>query len=50
MRDPQRARAAQEGWLGLFYHDPVHAFGRLRKEGRRYVCAPVEGELLDPVA
>ena len=29
-------RAASERWLGLFYHDADHAFGRLRKDGRRY--------------
>lgn len=29
------ARAAEGGWLGLFYHDAEHAFGRLeRAEGR----------------
>jgi len=38
------ARAADEGWLGLFYHDADHAFGRLRREGHRYELDVVEGE------
>lgn len=29
-------RAASEGWLGLFYHDIEHAFGRVRRVGERY--------------
>jgi glyoxylase-like metal-dependent hydrolase (beta-lactamase superfamily II) len=37
-------RAAREGWLGLFYHDPDVAFGRLAFDGRRYICTPVAGE------
>jgi len=39
------ARAAQGGWLGLFYHDAQHAFGRLRRSGERYLCEPA---LADP--
>jgi glyoxylase-like metal-dependent hydrolase (beta-lactamase superfamily II) len=38
------ARAAREDWLGLFYHDPDVAFGRLAFDGRRYACTPVAGE------
>lgn len=34
-------RAAQERWLGLFYHDREHAFGRLRAAGERYVFEPL---------
>jgi glyoxylase-like metal-dependent hydrolase (beta-lactamase superfamily II) len=30
------AKAAAGGWIGLFYHDPEHAFGRVIKPGRRY--------------
>jgi len=37
------ARAADEGWVGLFYHDADHAFGRLVRDGRRYACREVEG-------
>jgi glyoxylase-like metal-dependent hydrolase (beta-lactamase superfamily II) len=37
-------RAADEGWIGLFYHDVDHAFGRIRREGRRYGFEPVAGE------
>jgi glyoxylase-like metal-dependent hydrolase (beta-lactamase superfamily II) len=37
------ARAAEEGWLGLFYHDLEHAFGRVSREGRRYAFEPVAG-------
>lgn len=41
-------RAAQEGWLGLFYHDVDHAFGRLTRDDRRYALEVVEGERLEP--
>ena len=34
-------RAAEEGWIGLFYHDPRHAFGRVQREGRRYRYLPL---------
>jgi glyoxylase-like metal-dependent hydrolase (beta-lactamase superfamily II) len=34
-------RAAQGSWIGLFYHDPDVAFGRVRKVGRRYELDPV---------
>ena len=37
------ARAAEGGWTGLFYHDVEHAFGRLRRDGKRYVCEPLPG-------
>lgn len=33
-------RAAREGWLGLFYHDVDHAFGRVERDGRRYRFRP----------
>jgi glyoxylase-like metal-dependent hydrolase (beta-lactamase superfamily II) len=36
-------RAAKEGWIGLFYHDPDVAFGRLQKKGRRFECEPIAG-------
>jgi len=36
-------RAAQEAWIGLFYHDPDVAFGRLFKNGRRFECESIEG-------
>jgi glyoxylase-like metal-dependent hydrolase (beta-lactamase superfamily II) len=29
-------RAARSGWTGLFYHDEHHAFGRVRRAGKRY--------------
>jgi glyoxylase-like metal-dependent hydrolase (beta-lactamase superfamily II) len=35
------ARAADAGWLGLFYHDAEHAFGRVRREGKRYAFEPL---------
>ena len=38
------ARAAAEGWIGLFYHDFDHAFGRIEHDGRRYELHPIEGE------
>ena len=37
-------RVADEGWIGLYYHDPDIAFGRLRREGRRFVHVPVPSE------
>ena len=39
-------RAASEGWLGLFYHDVDHAYGRIVKGERRYEFEPVAGEPL----
>ncbi|MEW6072889.1 MAG: MBL fold metallo-hydrolase [Planctomycetota bacterium] len=38
------ARAAEGGWIGLFYHDADHAFGRLRRAGRRYELDVIAGE------
>ncbi len=38
-------RMSEHGWLGLFYHDPDHAFGRIARVGRRYAVTPVAGEL-----
>jgi glyoxylase-like metal-dependent hydrolase (beta-lactamase superfamily II) len=35
------ARAAESGWIGMFYHDEHHAFGRVRRAGKRYVFEPV---------
>ena len=35
------ARAAEHGWLGLFYHDFDHAFGRVHRAGKRYEFEPV---------
>lgn len=34
------ARAAEGGWLGLFYHDAEHAFGRLSVRAGRYHFEP----------
>lgn len=39
-------RAAEGGWTGLFYHDPLVAFGRLSRPGKRFELEPVGGELL----
>ncbi len=36
------ARAAEERWIGLFYHDVDQAFGRLRREDERYVFESVD--------
>ncbi|MEM7309736.1 MAG: MBL fold metallo-hydrolase [Planctomycetota bacterium] len=38
------ARAAEERWIGLFYHDADEAFGRVEADGRRYRFAPVASE------
>jgi len=37
-------RAAAGGWIGLFYHDLEHAFGRVHRAGKRYEFEPVAGE------
>jgi glyoxylase-like metal-dependent hydrolase (beta-lactamase superfamily II) len=47
VRSEWMARAAAEGWIGLFYHDVDHAFGRLRREKRRFELEVIEGELLE---
>ncbi len=36
-------RAAEDRWIGLFYHDPDLAFGRVVRAGRRYELEAVEG-------
>lgn len=36
-------RAAQGGWLGLFYHDVDFPFARLVRAGKRYAVEIVEG-------
>jgi glyoxylase-like metal-dependent hydrolase (beta-lactamase superfamily II) len=38
-------RAAREKWIGMFYHDVDHAFGRIARDGRRYLLTPVEEAL-----
>lgn len=38
------ARAAERRWIGLLYHDPDHAFGRVVRAGKRYEFEPVAGE------
>ena len=40
-------RVAREGWIGLFYHDADHAFGRLHSDGKRYRCEVLSGSLRD---
>lgn len=34
-------RAAARRWIGMFYHDPDHAFGRVVRDGKRYRFEPV---------
>ncbi|MBL8860102.1 MAG: MBL fold metallo-hydrolase [Planctomycetes bacterium] len=34
------ARAAENAWIGMLYHDTDHAFGRIRRDGRRYAFTP----------
>lgn len=41
-------RAVEERWIGLFYHDPDEAFGRVVRDGRRYAFEPVESAVLEP--
>jgi hypothetical protein len=33
-------RAAKGGWVGLFYHDVDHPFGRIERAGKRYSFLP----------
>jgi glyoxylase-like metal-dependent hydrolase (beta-lactamase superfamily II) len=35
-------RAAEKGWVGMLYHDPDHAFGRIRRAGKRYEFEPID--------
>ncbi len=37
-------RAAEGSWIGLFYHDADHAFGRVRRAGRRFEFEPLTRE------
>ena len=39
-------KAAEGGWIGMFYHDVEEAFGRVRRDGRRFVFEHVEEEEL----
>jgi glyoxylase-like metal-dependent hydrolase (beta-lactamase superfamily II) len=41
VRSEWLARAAQGGWIGLFYHDVDVAFARLAAEGKRYEVEPL---------
>ncbi len=41
VRSEWLARAAERGWTGCFYHDVDHAFGRVRREGKRYAVEVV---------
>jgi len=36
-------RAAERGWIGMFYHDETQAFGRIVREGKRFALRAVEG-------
>jgi glyoxylase-like metal-dependent hydrolase (beta-lactamase superfamily II) len=44
VRSEWLARAAAGAWTGLFYHDPIHAFGRLGRDGKRYEVQPLLGD------
>lgn len=44
VRSAWMERAAADGWIGMFYHDVDHAFGRLSKDGRRFTLEVIEGE------
>ena len=35
------ARAAEGGWIGMFYHDADEAFGRILRAGKRYAVETV---------
>jgi glyoxylase-like metal-dependent hydrolase (beta-lactamase superfamily II) len=38
VRSEWLARAAERGWLGLFYHDTDRAFAKLARDGKRYTA------------
>ena len=38
VRSEWLARAAEGGWIGLFYHDVDTAFARVARDGKRYVA------------
>ena len=38
------ARAADLAWIGMFYHDADEAFGRVRRDGRRFAFEAVAAE------
>lgn len=38
------ARAADGGWISMFFHDPEHAFGRIRWEGKKFLFEPLRAE------
>lgn len=42
VRSEWLARAADGGWTCLYYHDEHTAFGRLERDGRRYVSRALE--------
>ena len=44
VRSDWMARAAEGDWIGLFYHDADHPFGRLSFDGKRYTCDTTDGE------
>ncbi|MCB9883419.1 MAG: MBL fold metallo-hydrolase [Planctomycetes bacterium] len=48
VRKPLIERAAQEGWIALYYHDHAHAFGRFVADGKRIQHGDLESERLTP--
>ena len=34
-------RAADGAWIGMFYHDEDHAFGRIKRAGKRYALESI---------
>jgi len=44
VRSDWMARAAEGDWIGLFYHDAEHSFGRLSFDGKRFSCTVIEGD------
>lgn len=41
-------RAADGEWISMFYHDPEHAFGIIRREGKKFRFEPLAKEALVP--
>jgi glyoxylase-like metal-dependent hydrolase (beta-lactamase superfamily II) len=41
VRSQWLARAAEKSWIGLFYHDVDHPFGRITQDGRRFALESV---------
>ena len=49
VREDWISRAVEGQWIGLFYHDADHPFGRIVRDGKRFACEVIDGESLPKV-